>query len=273
MTVGTILDVHRKLCENTRIEKFGGMVRTTQNWVGGNGYNPLDAEYVPPAPAHVEALLEDIACFCNDETTSPLVQAALVHAQFETVHPFVDGNGRTGRALIHLVLRRRGLTPNLVPPLSLVMATQARSYVKGLTDYRFLDDEDPAVAQSGINEWVSFFAGACLTACEEAEAFEKSARRLQDAWRERLGSVRKGSALDALLSEIVGMPLFTIETASTSLQRAFSATSAAVERCVEAGIVKPVGSQRRNRVFEAPEAIDEFAVFERRLASPSSAER
>lgn len=269
VTVGTILDIHRRLCENTRIEKFGGMVRTTQNWVGGNSYNPLGAEYVPPAPSHVEALLEDIACFCNNESTSPLVQAALVHAQFETVHPFIDGNGRTGRALVHLVLRRRGLTPNLVPPLSLVMATHAKSYVEGLTGYRFLDGEDPTASRDGINEWVSFFAGACLTACEEAESFEKSAQRLQDAWREKLGPVRSRSALDALLSEMVGMPLFTIETASSSMQRSFSATSAAVERCVEAGIVKPTGSQKRNRVFEVPEAINEFNIFERRLASPS----
>lgn len=266
--VGTILGIHRALCENTRIERFGGEVRTVQNWVGGNSYNPLQADYIPPAPEHVMPLLEDVAAYCNDTVVSPVVQAALVHAQFESIHPFIDGNGRTGRALIHLILKRRGLAPSIVPPISLCMATRAADYVQGLGEFRYLDGDNPARVRAGINDWVSFFAGACIRACEEALSFEDDARALQDGWRERLGSVRKGSALEALIGEMVGMPLFTIGTASATTGRSFSAMSAAVERCVEAGIAKPIGNQRRNRTFEVPEVINEFNVFERRLASP-----
>ena len=268
ITVATILGIHQALCKGTRIEHLGGKVRDAQNWVGGNSYNPLDAEYVPPAPEHLPALLEDLAVFCNDRIISPVVQAALVHAQFESIHPFLDGNGRTGRALIHLVLRRRGLAHNLVPPISLIMATHSKSYVQGLTEYRFLDSDDEASIQGGVNEWVSFFAGSCLRACDEASSFEESAQRLQASWRERLDSVRKGSALDSLLGEMVGMPLFTIGTASAGMGRAFSAVSSAVEKCIDAGIVKPMGAQKRNRVFEVPEVINEFNIFERKLASP-----
>ena len=268
ISVDTILDIHRALCENTRIEGFGGKVRTVQNWVGGNSYNPLQADYIPPAPEHVMGLLEDLAAYCNDQVVSPVAQAALVHAQFESIHPFVDGNGRAGRALVHLILKRRGLAPNLVPPISLCMATRATDYVQGLGEFRYMDDEDAEQIRAHVNDWVSFFAGSCMKACEEAQGFEDSARALQDSWREKLGSVRRGSALEVLIDAMVGMPIFTIGTASESSGRAFSAMSAAVERCVEAGIVKPIGNQKRNRAFEVPDVINEFNVFERRLASP-----
>lgn len=268
VSVETILNIHRTLCESTRIERFGGKVRDVQNWVGGNSYNPLQAEYIPPAPEYVMKLLEDLAVYCNDEVVSPVVQAALAHAQFESIHPFIDGNGRTGRALIHLILRRRRLTPNLVPPISLCMATRAADYVQGLSEFRYVDGEKPEQTNARINGWISFFAGQALHACEEARIFEDRALELQESWREQLGSVRKGSALEALLDEMVGMPIFTIGTASDSTGRAFSAMSAAVTRCVEAGIVKPTGNQKRNRAFEVPDVINEFNIFERRLASP-----
>lgn len=269
VSVDTILNIHRALCESTRIQAFGGKVRTVQNWVGGNSYNPLQADYVPPAPERVKELLEDLAAYCNDDVVSPVAQAALVHAQFESIHPFIDGNGRTGRALIHLILRRRGLAPELVPPISLCMATRAADYVQALSEFRYTDDEDSGQIRTRVNDWVSFFAGSCVRACEEARSFEDGARALQDGWRERLGSVRRGSALEVLIDEMVGMPIFTIGTASRTSGRAFSAMSAAVGRCVEAGIVKPIGNQKRNRAFEVPDVINEFNVFERRLASPA----
>lgn len=268
VTVETLLSVHRSLCRNTRIESIGGMVRTTQNWVGGNSYNPLQAIYVPPAPEHLDDLLTDLAAYCNDETVSPVVQAALVHAQFENIHPFMDGNGRTGRALIHLVLRRRGLAPNLVPPISLVMATHAESYIEGLSLFAFDDSDAPENVHESLNEWVSLFAGFCIEACEEAGAFERSSTQLQEKWRARLAPVRKNSALDLLIGEMTSMPVFTIASACDSMGRSFHAVTEAVERCLEAGIVKQLGSQQRNRAFEVPEAITEFNIFERRLASP-----
>lgn len=268
ITLDTILDIHRTLCDNTRLSAYGGVVRDRQNWVGGNSYNPLTADYVPPAPQHVQNLLEDLAAYCNDRVVSPVVQAALVHAQFETIHPFIDGNGRTGRALIHLILRRRGLAATFVPPISLIMATHSKSYIQGLSDYRSVDSEGSENDQAGINEWVSFFAGACLRACEEAISFEEQTLKLRQSWNERLGAVRKNSALDLLLDELSGMPVFTVGTASEVTGRAFSAVSSAVKRCVEAGIVKPSKAQKRNRVFEVPEVINEFNIFERRLASP-----
>ena len=109
VTVDMLLETHRLLMAGGRLEEHGGHLRTVQNWIGGSGYNPCSAAFVPPPPEYVPYLLEDLCDFCNDDSLPALAQAALVHAQFETIHPFVDGNGRAGRALIHLVLRRRGL--------------------------------------------------------------------------------------------------------------------------------------------------------------------
>ena len=107
ITVDDILAVHRRLLERTRLEEHAGKLRTNQNWIGGSDYNPCSAAFVPPPREYVEPLLEDLCAFCNTDALPAVAQAAMAHAQFETIHPFVDGNGRTGRALIHVILRRR----------------------------------------------------------------------------------------------------------------------------------------------------------------------
>ena len=111
-------------------------VRSTQNWIGGSRFHPLDAAHVPPPPEEVPGLLEDLVLYMAGAAHSPIVQAALVHAQFETIHPFPDGNGRVGRALIHTVLTRRGLTSEAILPVSLVLATLQDEYIAGLEAFQ-----------------------------------------------------------------------------------------------------------------------------------------
>src|SRR5665648_229225 len=122
LTLEQLLEIHRRLLAGSRLEESGGKIRSQQNWIGGSSYNPCSAAFVPPPPELVHDLLLDLCRFCNDDSLPAVVQAALAHAQFETIHPFIDGNGRTGRALIHLTLRRRGLAPRVLPPVSLVLA-------------------------------------------------------------------------------------------------------------------------------------------------------
>ena len=99
-----LLDIHRVLMERAPNAHIAGLFRTSQNWIGGNDYNPCGAAFVPPPPGEVEPLLDDLCAFVNDVALPPLVQAAIAHAQFETIHPFADGNGRTGRALVQVVI-------------------------------------------------------------------------------------------------------------------------------------------------------------------------
>ena len=189
-------------------------------------------------------------------------------AQFETIHPFVDGNGRTGRALIHLVLRRRGLAPRILPPVSLILATWPRDYASGLTGTRYEGAPDSEEARAGVNRWIALFASACRRAAEDAGRFEGQVRALQDSWRERLGSVRRGSAADLLLRALPGAPLLTTSTASDLIGRSFQATSQAIDRLVDARVLRQVTVGRRNRAFEARELIEAFTRLERQLASP-----
>ena len=263
-----VLEAHRRLLADTRLAEHGGRIRTVQNWIGGSDYNPCPAAFVPPPHELVGELLSDLAAFCNDDSLPAVAQAAIAHAQFETIHPFVDGNGRTGRALIHLVLRRRGLAPRILPPVSLILATWPRDYVGGLTGTRYEGAPDSEDAHVGINRWIALFASACRRAAEDAGRFEEQVRALQDSWRERLGSVRRGSAADLLLGALPGAPLLTTTTASDLVERSFQATSQAIDRLVQAGVLKQVTVGRRNRAFEAPDLIEAFTALERQLASP-----
>jgi Fic family protein len=138
ITVQLLLDVHRRLLAGTRLEGHGGHLRDQQNWIGGSDYNPCSAAFVPPPPELVAELIDDLCAFCSTDILPAVAQAAIAHAQFETIHPFVDGNGRTGRALIHLLLRRRGLVARVLPPVSLILATWAKTYINGLTGFRYL---------------------------------------------------------------------------------------------------------------------------------------
>jgi Fic family protein len=265
----TLLEAHRRLLARTPIEEYGGLIRTEQNWIGGSSYNPCSAAFVPAPPEEVEGLLTDLCSFCNTDDLPAVVQAALAHAQFETIHPFVDGNGRIGRALIHLVLRRRGVAVRIVPPISLVLATWSKDYIAGLTATRYLGDSASEAAMVGINQWVALFATACRRAIVDAETFEKHVSALQSSWRQRLGAVRSGSAADLLINALPGAPILTVKGASELINRTFQATNEAFGRLADADILKQVKVGRRNRAFEAPELIRQFTDLERQLASPA----
>jgi len=123
---GLLLDIHRRLLAGSQLAGEGGRFRNVQNWIGGSDYNPCSAAFVPPPPESVGELMNDLLEFANDDSLPAVAQAAIAHAQFETIHPFIDGNGRTGRALIHVILRRRGLAQRVVAPVSLILATWAK---------------------------------------------------------------------------------------------------------------------------------------------------
>lgn len=269
VTVDLLLDIHRRLLAGTRLAEHGGRLREEQNWIGGSDFNPCSAAFVPPPHDEVPRLMADLAAFCNDDQLPAVVQAAMAHAQFETIHPFIDGNGRTGRALIHLVLRRRGLALRVLPPVSLVLATWARDYVDGLTATRYRGPATSKDAHAGTNLWVGRFAGACLRAVDDAMAFEQRARDIEAAWRERLGRVRGDSAADRLLRALLGAPVVTVSSAATLIDRSFVQTNEAVTRLADAEILRQVTVGRRNRAFEAPDVINAFTDLERQLASPA----
>jgi len=268
ITLAHVLEVHRRLLAGTRLAVHAGEIRTEQNWIGGSDYNPCSAAFVPPPPEMVPALLTDLITFCNDDTLPAVAQAALAHAQFETIHPFVDGNGRTGRALIHLVLHGRGLARRVIIPVSLILATWSQSYVEGLTGTRYRGPATSKAAHEGSNRWLALFAAACQQAAADAAAFEQRTLEIETAWRERLGSVRANSSVDLLLRALPGAPIITVNGAAKLLGRSFVATNHAIDRLVASGILQQMKLDRRNRAFETPDVIQAFTDLERQLASP-----
>ena len=269
ISVDHILEMHTRLLSGGRLSAHAGRIRDEQNWIGGSSYNPCSAEYVPPPKDDVPALLDDLCTFCNDDSLPAVAQAAIAHAQFETIHPFVDGNGRIGRALIQLVLRRRGLAERVFPPVSLILATWSKDYVRALTGTRYVGAATSEAAHTGANQWIGLFAAACRRAVNDAVAFEDQMRALEEKWRRTLGRVRGKSALDLLLRKLTGAPLITVKSASELIGRSFQATNGAIAELVDGGILVPVSVGRRNRAFEAKEVLRLFTDLERRLASPT----
>jgi Fic family protein len=268
VTFDGLLEVHRRLLAGTRLERFGGAIRVQQNWIGGSSFNPCSAAFVPPPPEYVEDLLRDLCNFSNDDSLPAVAQAAIAHAQFETIHPFVDGNGRTGRALIHVILRRRGLASHVLPPVSLVLATLADDYINALTATRYFGAPNSDQAIEGTNRWVELFAASTLRAVADAHMFEEKIADLQQVWRTSLGKVRKNSAVDRLLRVLPGMPILTTSGAADAIHRTFQATNEAIDRLVTAGTLKQITVGRRNRAFEASDVLEAFTDLERQLASP-----
>jgi hypothetical protein len=150
----------------------------------------------------------------------------------------------------------------------LVLATWAESYVDGLMKFRHLGSPASPQAIEGLNTWIGRFAAACTRSVEDATNYERRIADLEAEWRVQLGPIRAKSATDELLRLLGGAPILTIDSASTLLGRTFKPSALAIERLVDAGILRQVTVGRRNKAFEAPQVIDAFTALERQLASP-----
>lgn len=267
-----ILAIHRRLLEHAPHRHIAGRFRTAQNWIGGNDYNPCGADFVPPPPEELDRLLADLCAAVADDLLSPLVQAALVHAQFETIHPFDDGNGRTGRALVHVVLRRRGMVPRFLPPISVVFAGARDRYIAALTRFREADE-------AGVAAWIGHFAAATLRAARLARAYLAAVRALQERWRERLRAQshvpRADAAAWGLIDLLPAHPMISAPVAAAASGRAKSRVYEAIEQLAAAGVLLPLASGRRNRWWEADGLLDLIAQLEagQLPASPSAEPR
>jgi Fic family protein len=224
----------------------------------------------------VPRLVADLADQLTGGLHGPLLQAALVHAQFETIHPFADGNGRVGRALIHTVLTRRGLTRAAVLPVSLVLLTRSQEYVEGLTTYRYIGPADSPAAATGMSAWFSTFLRAVGVAVDQARLFVEQPGDLQQRWAERYaahrttaGAVRQpraDSATMRLLPLLPEIPVMTAQSAQRVLEVSAPAARAALDELSEANILSRKKVNRGITAYLARKIFDLLTVAERRLA-------
>ena len=258
LTTSDIEDIHRTLLRFAEDADIAGVVRESQNWVGGNDYNPIGAAYVPPPPEYVRPLLDDVCAFATRTDLAPIVQAGVVHAQFKTIHPFADGNGRVGRALIYAILRRRGEIPKYVPPISLILAAEPTRYVGGLTWYR----------EGGVSSWIAQFADATARAATEAERLADDIEQLQSTWLDDLGQPRRDAAVRQLISALPGQPVVDVAVAQTLIGKSHVAVGKALHELERAGILLRLNERKWGRVWECDQLLNLVDAFEKSVRVP-----
>ncbi len=260
ITSSDIQQLHRLLLRNSQQANIAGELRNEQNWIGGSDHSPRGAEFIPPPEDMVPALLDDLADYLNRADMSAVVQAAIAHAQFETIHPFADGNGRVGRALIHVVFRRRGLSNRFTPPISIVLAANGKRYVEGLNAYR----------QGSVSEWCRFFARVTVDAVHRSRALAADLAGLQAEWLEMAKHPRSDSAAARLIGAIPGQPIVDAQTVTTMLSVSGVAARNALNALESAGVLRPIAfGKQRFRAWEAPALIALLDNFEWSMAEPT----
>lgn len=242
ISVRLLCDAHRLLLDGARgAGKQPGELRRSQNWIGGA--RPGRAVFVPPPPDQVPGLLADLERFIHEPAPAlpPLVRVALVHVQFETIHPFLDGNGRIGRLLIAALLEQWGLLPEPLVYLSGYLKQHQAEYYRRLSAVRTEGDWEG---------WVGFFLDGVETAATDAERGIVAMASLINADRKRLLAAPRVGAVALRLFELLPlMPRFTIEQARQKLDTTFPTATAAVKLLQDLGLLSELTGQKKNRLF------------------------
>jgi Fic family protein len=258
LTVDEVRDIHRTLLRFTEDREIAGVLRTKQSWIGGNDYHPLGAVYVAPPHEQVAELLADLCRFIARTDLAAIAQAAIAHAQFENIHPFADGNGRTGRALIYTILRRRGEVTHYIPPISLMLGSQPKNYVGGLGAY----------SKGNVGVWCARFADATSRAAAEAERMAQRIEELQASWLERLGQPRRDSAARELISALPAQPVIDVAAAQQLTGKSHVAVGNALAQLEAAGVLQTLNERKWGRVWECGELLALVDGFERSVSTP-----
>jgi Fic family protein len=252
-----VQDIHRSLMANEPARVMPGEFRREQNWIGGRLDSPIDARYIPPPEGEVEDLMDDLMAFVDRDDLPGIAHAAIAHAQFETIHPFLDGNGRVGRCLIHVILRRRGIAPRFVPPVSVALASRPDSYIAGLIDFR----------EGRIAEWCASFAGACERAASHSTELAETIAKLQTEWFDRAGRPRRDSAAARIIAALPAQPITSAATIRAAIGASHQRTLDGLKVLAKAGVVRQITEGGYDRQYAADELFELLEAYEERVAT------
>lgn len=253
LDLGSIRAAHQALMAGHDYAR-PGRFRITQVWIGGTAPTPHTASFVPPHAERVEPAMSDLVEFCRRADLPVLTHAAIAHAQFETIHPFADGNGRTGRVLVHAMLRRAGATRRMTVPVSAGLLIDTAAYFDALDAFR---DGDPAPI-------VARFTQASLDGVANGRALADELKDIHAAWVVSLRARRDAAAWN-VLPMLVRQPAVTVRYVQEHAQVSQPAAQRAVDQLLEAGVLTPAGANRRNRVWVAEEVVAALDGFAARL--------
>jgi len=246
-----VLAMHAALLSNVQSE-IAGRWRAEQVWIGGDSFGPHDAAFIPPHHNHVPALMADLVKFTRRADLPLLSQAAIAHAQFETIHPFPDGNGRTGRALIHAMLRGQGLTRNVTVPVSAGLLTDTNGYFDALAAYR---KGDPAPI-------VEKLADASFAAAANGRQLVLDLRAIRQSWGDKI-KARRGATAWKLADVLLRQPVIDTPTVARELGVTAQNALRAIAPLTDAAILEEFTGFARNRMWQSREvldALDDFAA-------------
>lgn len=239
ITVEGILSIHEALI-NRSGQTFGGQLRDEQVWVGGTPYSPHGATFVPPVAERVPGLLEDLVAFASRRDVGPVAKAAIIHAQLETIHPFVDGNGRTGRTLIHKVLRDEGVLTYATLPVSAGLLHNIGAYLDSITSYQ----------QGDIAGVVSQLADALELSCQVGYRASRELDAAMEEWESTM-TERRGSRIRELPALLVRQPVVDVAFVARELSISPRAASSLVNKACEYGMIRPMGNRRRGEFYQS----------------------
>jgi len=232
-----------------------GAYRSEQVWIGRSALSPHGADFVPPHPDRVPAAMTDLFAFIDRREIPVLYQAAIAHAQFETIHPFADGNGRTGRALVQAMLRRGGLTRHVTVPVSAGLLSDIDRYFAALTSYR----------AGRVEDIVDMFADASIVAIDNGRRLAADIGRISTSWHQRLVGIRINASARRLADLALEQPVLNAEVAAERLGVSRPVIYNALDTLVERGIFHSANSQKRNRLWIADDVITALDAFAARV--------
>lgn len=245
LSLRLVRDLHRMLMSGVRgNEADPGEFRRIQNWIGGR--TAATARYVPPPPNELPACLDAWEKYLHSRDLPPLIQAALIHYQFEAIHPFIDGNGRVGRLLITLFLIERRVLPSPLLYLSAFFEAKRDDYYDLLTGVSERSEWHP---------WIVYFLEGVINQSKDALARVERVNRLREEWNRSL-TTRLSSNIMQLLDRLMANPFITVKGAEKDLGVAFTTAQRAIDVLVERKILVQTDDAKRGRVYVAKRLLD-----------------
>jgi Fic family protein len=230
--------------------KIAGKWRSAPVWIGSSSYGPHTASFVPPHHTRVVPAIDDLVRFMQRDDLSVLPQAAIAHAQFETIHPFPDGNGRTGRAIVHCLFRGKRLTRQVTVPVSAGLLTDTKRYFDALAAYR-AGDAQPIVER---------FAEASFDSVVNGRRLVAELRAIRAAWSDMITSRRQATVWRAL-DIVFQHPVLDNALIQRELDVSPMGADAAITQLVEIGALQEITGGRRNRRYAAGHVLDALDAF------------
>lgn len=247
---------HALLFEGVPVMFEPGVIRTRQNWIGTRTDTPVGADFIPAPPESLEQALSDLAGFVDRVDVAPLTQAAVAHAHFETIHPYPDGNGRIGRALVYRSWAYRGVTTEINPPISRILVENREAYIEGLTAYR---DGD-------IDRWLRFFFEVVQSAVSYTHSLATRLEALAGEWMDRLTGTHEDALGRRLVTDLSSRPILSASEVAERHEVTERGALAALDDLAQRGILtfRSLRKAKRGRPAKVYEATELFSLLDLR---------